>query len=47
MICIPDSEKWLYEGENLSKLEKSLDWAEKTPPNDNFDAFVERLEDQS
>ena len=34
---IPDSEKWLYQGRHLEKLEKALDWAEKNEPKDNFD----------
>lgn len=42
---IPDSEKWLYQGENLAKLEKALEWTEKTIPSDNFDQFVEGMKE--
>ena len=38
---IPDSEQWLYQGKNLAKLEKALEWAEKNSPSDNFEQFVE------
>jgi len=41
---IPDSEKWLYQGNNLSKLEKALKWAEKNAPKDNFDQLVRKAE---
>lgn len=34
---IPNSEKWLHQNDNLNKLEKALDWAEKNEPKDNFD----------
>lgn len=37
---VPDSEKWLYQGRNLAKLEKALEWAEKNMPLDNFEQFV-------
>jgi hypothetical protein len=37
---VPDSEKWLYHGKNLARLEKAMDWAEKTAPVDNFDQLV-------
>jgi hypothetical protein len=37
---VPDSEKWLYEGKNLTKLEKALEWAEKTKPSENFEKIA-------
>lgn len=42
---IPDSEKWLYQGKHLSKLEKALDWAAKNKPKDNFDQILREIED--
>ena len=41
---IPDSEKWLYKGKNLSKLEKAMEWAAKNKPKDNFDQLVKKIE---
>lgn len=41
---IPDSEKWLYQGENISKLEKALEWTEKNDPQDNFDQLAKDIE---
>lgn len=40
---IPDSEKWLYQDNNLPKLNKALKWAEKNKPSDNFDKFVKKI----
>ena len=40
---IPDNEKWLYQGDNLDKLDKALAWAEKTPPQDNFAEFLAEM----
>ena len=41
---VPDSEKWLYQGANLPKLEKALEWAEKNKPVDNFENLVKKIE---
>lgn len=41
---IPDSEKWLLEGDNISKLEKALAWAKKNKPKDNLDELAENIE---
>jgi len=41
---IPDTEKWLYQGNHMSKLEKALEWAEKNPPKDNFDKVAKDIE---
>lgn len=43
---VPDSEKWLYQGRDLAKLEKALEWAEKHEPKDNFDQLSEGKEDE-
>ncbi len=40
---IPDSEKWIYQDNNLSKLEKAIDWADKNEPIDNFDRIAKRI----
>ena len=37
---IPDSEKWLYQDNHLSKLDKALSWSKKNKPKDNFDPFI-------
>ena len=37
---VPESEKWLYQGKNLVKLENALEWAEKNAPTDNFDELA-------
>lgn len=41
---VPDSEKWLYQGNNLPKVEKALAWAEKNKPSENFEALIQRIE---
>lgn len=41
---IPDSEKWLYQGGNMSKLEKAMEWTEKNKPIDNFDKLAKKIE---
>jgi hypothetical protein len=41
---IPDSEKWLYNSNNLSKVEEALEWAAKNKPSSNFDALIQRIE---
>ncbi|CAN5321521.1 hypothetical protein BH10PSE19_BH10PSE19_13860 [soil metagenome] len=41
---IPDSEKWLYQGNNLIKLQKALEWAKNHPPVDNFEKLVKDIE---
>lgn len=42
---VPNSEKWLYQGKNLAKLEKALEWAEKNAPEENFDELAKRFKD--
>ncbi len=41
---VPDSERWLYQGNNLAKIEKAIDWAEKNKPDDNFDEIIQGIE---
>ena len=41
---IPDSEKWLHQGDGLAKLERALAWAEQHPAKDNFVAFAKKVE---
>jgi hypothetical protein len=40
---IPHSEKWLHKGDNLHKLEKALEWAEKNEPKNNFEQMIKRM----
>lgn len=40
---IPDNEKWLYRDGNLEKIGAALEWARKTPSQDNFDEWLEKL----
>ena len=41
---IPDSEKWLYYGNNLAKVEKAIEWTSKNKPSSNFDTLIQRFE---
>lgn len=41
---VPDSEKWLYQSDHLSKLDKALKWAEKNKPTDNFEKLASKVE---
>jgi len=41
---IADSEKWLYQGDSLARLDKALSWAAKNKPTDNFDEIVKKVE---
>jgi hypothetical protein len=41
---IPDSERWLHRGSNLSKLEKALKWAENNKPTDNFEKIAQKID---
>jgi len=40
---IPESEKWLYQGDSLAKLDKALAWAENTLPKDNFKEISKKI----
>lgn len=41
---VPASEKWLYQNNNLSKLERAMAWAEKNAPVNNFEKLVQSIE---
>ena len=41
---IPDAEKWLYQGDNVSRLEKAIEWASKNKATENFDTVIEGIE---
>ena len=42
---VPDSEKWLYQGKNLEKIEKAVEWAVKNKPSEkNLDVFIQEIE---
>lgn len=41
---IPDSEKWLYHGNNLTKIEKAMDWAAQNKPSENFVEVLQGIE---
>lgn len=41
---IPNSERWLYQGDNLPKLDKALSWAAKNKPQDNFEEIVKKID---
>ncbi len=41
---VPDSEKWLHQGNNIAKIEKALHWASKNQPTSNFDALIQGIE---
>lgn len=45
-VFIPDSEKWLYQSNNLSKLERALVWAENNKPIDNFDEIAQGIDSE-
>lgn len=44
---IPDSEKWLYQSNNIVKIDNALDWASKNKPSDNFDEVISGIENGS
>lgn len=41
---IPDSEKWLYRGNNLARIEKAIDWAAQNKTSENFDELLKGIE---
>ena len=41
---VPDSEKWLYRGNNSTKIETALEWAAKNKPLSNFDVLIKGIE---
>ena len=40
---IADSEKWLYQANNLAKLDKALHWAESNKPSENFAEIAKKI----
>ena len=40
---IANSEKWLYQGDSLVRLDKALSWAAKNKPTDNFDEIAKKV----
>ena len=41
---IPDSERWLYKGNNLERLREGIEWAENTSRrSDNFEEIIKKL----
>lgn len=41
---IPNSERWLHEGDASVKLDKAIAWAETNKPKDNFAEIVEKID---
>jgi hypothetical protein len=41
---IPTSERWLYQGDTLVKLDKALSWTKRNKPKDNFEEIIEKIE---
>ena len=41
---VPDSEKWLHQGNNTAKIEAALEWAAKNKPSSNFDTLIKKIE---
>ncbi|MCC8417263.1 MAG: hypothetical protein LN588_01825 [Rickettsia endosymbiont of Bryobia graminum] len=41
---IADSEQWLYQGNNLAKLDKALSWADNNKPKNNFEEIAKKIE---
>ena len=42
---IANSEKWLYQGDGLARLDKALSWAEQNKPViDNFEEIAKKVE---
>lgn len=43
-MFVADSEKWLYEANNLAKLNKALKWAEVNKPEENFEEIAKKIQ---
>jgi hypothetical protein len=43
---VPDSEKWLYRANNLEKMERAIDWAEKNKSCENFEEIIQGIENE-
>lgn len=44
VVVIPKNEMWLHRGDNLAKINKSIEWIESNPRRDNFDEIIEKLD---
>ncbi len=44
VIAIPKNELWLYAGDNMARLNKSIEWAESNPRRDNFDEIIKKID---
>jgi hypothetical protein len=41
---IADSEQWLYQANNLAKLDQALSWAENNTPSENLETIAKKVE---
>jgi len=41
---IPESEEWLHEKANATKLDRAFEWAKKNKAKDNFDKITKNIE---
>ncbi len=46
IAVIPENELWLYKGDNIDRINKSLEWIKANPRKDNFDEIVTKMEDE-
>ncbi len=45
VVAIPENELWLYQGDNIARIEKSLNWAKNNPIiTDNFEGVIQNME---
>jgi hypothetical protein len=42
---IPDNEMWLYEDNNLAKMNQAVEWTESNPRRENFDQIANMIQD--
>lgn len=42
---IPDNEMWLYEDNNLAKMNQAIEWTESNPRRENFDQIANMIQD--
>jgi hypothetical protein len=40
---IADSEKWLYQANNLAKLDQAMSWAENNKPSENLETIAKKV----
>lgn len=46
VVAIPESELWLYKGDNIQRITKSLEWIASNSRKDNFDEIVFEVEEE-